>query len=82
MKKHRSTGLTLIFRELKRLISLLLDQEEHLEQDYTFGYTVEVPPTTRCKIPTIGARQDGTGVDAVADKINCLLVSSGTSDDN
>ena len=82
VKKHLSTGLTLIFKELKRLISLLLDQEEHLERDYIFyGYTVEAsPPTTRVQGFTIGARQDGTGVDAVADKINCLLVSSGASE--
>ena len=48
---------------------------------YLFGYTVEAsPPTTRVQGYTIGARQDGTGVDAVADKINCLLVSSGASE--
>ena len=42
---------------------------------YLYGYTVEAsPPTTRVQGFTVGARQDGTGVDAVADKINCLLV--------
>ena len=48
---------------------------------YLYGYTVEAsPPTTRVQGFTIGARQDGTGVNAIADKINCLLVSSGASE--
>ena len=48
---------------------------------YLYGYTTEAsPPTTRVQGFTIGARQDGTGVNAVADKINCLLVSQGASE--
>ena len=47
---------------------------------YLFGYTVETsPPTTRVQGYTVGARQDGTGVNAVADKLNCLLVSQGAT---
>ena len=47
---------------------------------YLYGYTVETsPPTTRVQGFTVGARQDGTGASAVADKINCLLVAQGAS---
>ena len=45
---------------------------------YLYGYTVEAsPPTTRVQGFTVGARQDGTGANAIPDKLNCLLVSSG-----
>ena len=45
---------------------------------YLYGYTVEAsPPTTRVQGFTVGARQDGTGENAVADSINCLLVGTG-----
>ena len=48
---------------------------------YLYGYTVQQsPPTTRVQGYTIGARQDGTGASAVADKINCLLVASGATE--
>jgi len=48
---------------------------------YLYGYTVQTsPPTTRVQGYTIGARQDGTGANAVADKINCLLVAQGASE--
>ena len=48
---------------------------------YLYGYTVEAsPPTTRVQGYTIGARQDGTGNSAVADRINCLLVAQGASE--
>jgi len=48
---------------------------------YLYGYTVEAsPPTTRVQGYTVGARQDGTGANAIADKLNCLLVSSGESE--
>tara|TARA_A100001388_G_scaffold140407_1_gene104054 strand:+ start:4712 stop:8689 length:3978 start_codon:yes stop_codon:yes gene_type:complete len=48
---------------------------------YLYGYTVEQsPPTTRVQGYTIGARQDGSGNTAVADKINCLLVASGATE--
>ena len=48
---------------------------------YLYGYTVEAsPPTTRVQGYTVGARQDGTGASAIADKLNCLLVSSGESE--
>ena len=48
---------------------------------YLYGYTVEAsPPTTRVQGYTVGARQDGTGANAVADKINCLLVANGASE--
>ncbi len=48
---------------------------------YLYGYTVEAsPPTTRVQGFTVGARQDGTGVNAIPDKLNCLLVSSGATD--
>jgi hypothetical protein len=48
---------------------------------YLYGYTVEAsPPTTRVQGYTVGARQDGTGVNAVPDKINCLLVAQGASE--
>ena len=47
---------------------------------YLYGYTVETsPPTTRVQGFTVGARQDGTGASAVADKINCLLVAQGAT---
>ena len=48
---------------------------------YLYGYTVQTsPPTTRVQGYTIGARQDGIGASAVADKINCLLVAQGASE--
>ncbi len=48
---------------------------------YLYGYTTQAsPPTTKVQGYAIGARQDGTGVDAIADKINCLLVSQGASE--
>jgi len=48
---------------------------------YLYGYTVEAsPPTTRVQGYTIGARQDGSGASAVADKINCLLVANGANE--
>jgi len=48
---------------------------------YLYGYTVQAsPPTNRVQGYTIGARQDGTGASAVADKINCLLVAQGASE--
>jgi len=48
---------------------------------YLYGYTTEAsPPTTRVQGYTVGARQDGTGVNAVADKINCLLVANGATE--
>ena len=48
---------------------------------YLYGYTAETsPPTTRVQGFTVGARQDGTGVNAVPDKINCLLKATSTSD--
>ena len=48
---------------------------------YLYGYTVEAsPPTTRVQGYTIGARQDGTGNSAVADRINCLLVAQGATE--
>ena len=41
---------------------------------YLYGYTTEAsPPTTRVQGFTVGARQDGEGVNAVADKLFCLL---------
>ena len=44
---------------------------------YLYGYTTEAsPPTTRVQGYTVGARQDGTGVTAIPDKINCLLVAT------
>jgi len=47
---------------------------------YLYGYTTSTsPPTNKVQGYTIGARQDGTGLSAVADKINCLLVTSGQS---
>jgi len=47
---------------------------------YLYGYVTEAsPPTTRVQGFTVGARQDGTGVNAVADKINCLLVAQGAA---
>ena len=48
---------------------------------YLYGYTVEAsPPTTRVQGFTVGARQDGTGNNAVPDKINCLLVANGATE--
>ena len=48
---------------------------------YLYGYTVEAsPPTTRVQGYTVGARQDGTGNNAVPDKINCLLVANGATE--
>jgi len=48
---------------------------------YLYGYTVEPsPPTTRVQGYTIGARQDGTGASAVADRLYCLLVAQGASE--
>ena len=47
---------------------------------YLYGYTTEAsPPTTRVQGFTVGARQDGTGASAIADKINCLLVANGAT---
>ena len=47
---------------------------------YLYGYTSETsPPTTRVQGYTVGARQDGIGQNAVADKINCLLVPNGAT---
>ena len=47
---------------------------------YLYGYTVQAsPPTNRVQGYTIGARQDGTGGSAIADKLNCLLVAQGAS---
>ena len=47
---------------------------------YLYGYTVEAsPPTNRVQGYTIGARQDGTGNSAIADKLNCLLVAQGAN---
>ena len=47
---------------------------------YLYGYTVQAsPPTNRVQGYTIGARQDGTGANAIADKINCLLIAQGAS---
>ena len=48
---------------------------------YLYGYTAETsPPTTRVQGFTVGARQDGTGVTAIPDKINCLLKATSTTD--
>ena len=45
---------------------------------YLYGYTSATSsPTTKAQGYTIGARQDGTGGSAVADKIYCLLVGAG-----
>ena len=45
---------------------------------YLYGYITQAsPPTTRVQGFTVGARQDGTGANAVADTINCLLVAPG-----
>lgn len=45
---------------------------------YLFGYTSPTAsPTTKAQGYTIGARQDGTGGSAIADKIYCLLVGAG-----
>jgi len=47
---------------------------------YLYGYVVEAsPPTNRVQGYTVGARQDGTGGSAIADKLNCLLVAQGAS---
>ena len=48
---------------------------------YLYGYVVEAsPPTTRVQGYTVGARQDGTGNTAVADKLNCLLIANGATE--
>ena len=45
---------------------------------YLYGYTSPTAsPATKAQGYTIGARQDGTGGSAVADKIYCLLVGAG-----
>jgi hypothetical protein len=47
---------------------------------YLFGYTtLTSPPPAKIQGYSIGARQDGTGPSAVADKVYCLLVSSGAT---
>jgi hypothetical protein len=47
---------------------------------YLYGYVnPSQPPTTRVQGYQIGARQDGTGLNTVPDKLNCLLVSSGAT---
>ncbi len=47
---------------------------------YLYGYTTEAsPPTTKVQGFAIGSRQDGTGVDAIPDKLNVLLVANGAS---
>ena len=47
---------------------------------YLYGYTTQAsPPTSRVQGFTVGARQDGEGANAVADKINCLLVAAGAN---
>jgi hypothetical protein len=47
---------------------------------YLYGYTTQTsPPSSRVQGYTIGARQDGTGVNAIADRINCLLVAQGAT---
>ena len=47
---------------------------------YLYGYTTEASPPTKVQGFTVGARQDGTGVDAVPDKLNCLLVANGATE--
>ncbi|AOO10623.1 tail fiber protein [Synechococcus phage S-RIM8] len=48
---------------------------------YLYGYTAPAgAPTTRVQGYTVGARQDGTGVSAIPDKINCLLVAQGATE--
>ena len=48
---------------------------------YLYGYTVEAsPPATKVQGYTVGARQDGTGNDAVPDKLHCLLVANGATE--
>ena len=48
---------------------------------YLYGYTTEAsPPTTKVQGFAVGARQDGTGNDAVPDKLNVLLVANGASE--
>jgi hypothetical protein len=45
---------------------------------YLYGYTsATASPATKAQGYTIGARQDGTGGGAIADKIYCLLVGAG-----
>ena len=45
---------------------------------YLYGYTsATASPATKAQGYTIGARQDGTGGSAIADKIYCLLVGAG-----
>jgi hypothetical protein len=47
---------------------------------YLFGYTsLNSPPPQRVQGYNIGARQDGSGPTAVADKLFCLLISAGTT---
>ncbi len=47
---------------------------------YLYGYTTEAsPPTTKVQGYAVGARQDGTGVNAVPDKLNILLVANGAA---
>ena len=47
---------------------------------YLYGYTSETaPPPLKVQGYTVGARQDGTGATAVADKIYCLLFSAGAT---
>ncbi|AFD02648.1 putative short tail fiber [Synechococcus phage S-MbCM6] len=47
---------------------------------YLFGYTAEPsPPATKVQGYGIGARQDGTGANAVADKINVLLYANSSA---
>jgi len=47
---------------------------------YLYGYTnSDSPPSNKVQGYVIGARQDGVGANAVADKLNCLLVSSGAT---
>ena len=47
---------------------------------YLYGYTTQdAPPSTRVQGYVVGARQDGTGANAVADKLKCLLVAQGAN---
>ena len=58
----------------KVINAALAGQGGTLAQDYISTDTVEAsPPTTRVQGFTVGARQDGTGNNAVPDKINCYL---------
>jgi len=48
---------------------------------YLYGYTAEgSPPTTRVQGYSVGARQDGVGASAVADKLNVKLIPAVGSD--